>query len=86
MDMCRLPMQLPAINLRYEHTSPFRPLLVRCNMSQNAESMESANGQMFVLGMGFVGQFFAADLKSKGWSEFSLRLRRSDLLSKLSSL
>ncbi|XP_022844809.1 uncharacterized protein LOC111367926 isoform X2 [Olea europaea var. sylvestris] len=67
MDMCRLPMQLPAINLRYEHTSPFRPLLVRCNMSQNAESMESANGQMFVLGMGFVGQFFAADLKSKGW-------------------
>ncbi|CAI9758752.1 unnamed protein product [Fraxinus pennsylvanica] len=65
--MCHLPRQLPAINLRYGLISPFRPLLVRCNMPQNTESVECANGQMFILGMGFVGQFFAADLKSKGW-------------------
>ncbi|KAL2522930.1 NAD(P)-binding Rossmann-fold superfamily protein [Forsythia ovata] len=67
MELCRLPRQLPAINLRYRQNSPFRPFQVRCNLLQTTESVESANGQMFILGMGFVGQFFAADLKSKGW-------------------
>ncbi|KAL3813548.1 hypothetical protein ACJIZ3_014816 [Penstemon smallii] len=65
MEICRVPIQLPAINLRFDKTSAFRQVTVRCSLSQNPKL--SIGGEMFILGMGFVGQFFAADLKSNKW-------------------
>ncbi|KAI3462812.1 hypothetical protein Pfo_019475 [Paulownia fortunei] len=69
MEICRVPRQSPPINLRFDQTSAFRPATVRCNLFPNAKKLAelSIGDQMFILGMGFVGQFFAADLKNKGW-------------------
>ncbi|KAL6565411.1 hypothetical protein OROGR_002362 [Orobanche gracilis] len=69
MEICRVPRQLPPINLRFNQTSAFRPATVRCNIFPKANKLaELAIGdEMFILGMGFVGQFFAADLKNNGW-------------------
>ncbi|KAK6128806.1 hypothetical protein DH2020_037442 [Rehmannia glutinosa] len=69
MEICRVSRQLPAINLRLDQKAAFRPATVRCNLLNPKENMElSIGNQMFILGMGFVGQFFAADLKNKGWA------------------
>lgn len=64
-----MPRQSPAINLRFEQKSAFQPVRVRCNLSQDAKTSAElcSGGRMFILGMGFVGQFFAADCKAKGW-------------------
>ncbi|KAG8367026.1 hypothetical protein BUALT_Bualt16G0029600 [Buddleja alternifolia] len=66
MEICR---QSPPINLRFDQNSAYRSQPVRCNLSQSVKSSPgfSIGGQMFILGMGYVGQFFAADLKTKGW-------------------
>ncbi|KAH6806480.1 Rossmann-fold superfamily protein [Perilla frutescens var. frutescens] len=47
----------------------FRPATVRCNLSPEAKEFPgfSTGDQMFILGMGFVGKFFAAELNNKGW-------------------
>ncbi|KAL8528580.1 hypothetical protein ACS0TY_006127 [Phlomoides rotata] len=70
MEVCRVPRQLPPTNLRFDRTSVFRPGTVRCNLlPEEGKKLPglSIGDQMFVLGMGFVGQFFAADLKTRGW-------------------
>ncbi|KAL6552756.1 hypothetical protein OROHE_008120 [Orobanche hederae] len=69
MEICRVPRLLPPINLRFNQTSAFRPATVRCNIFPKAKKLGelSIGDEMFILGMGFVGQFFAADLKNKGW-------------------
>ncbi|KAL0424563.1 UNVERIFIED_CONTAM: hypothetical protein Sradi_0991100 [Sesamum radiatum] len=69
MEICRVPRQLPPINLRFEQTLAFHPVRVRCNLLQDAKTSAElcSGGRMFILGMGFVGQFFAADCKAKGW-------------------
>ncbi|KAI5665836.1 hypothetical protein M9H77_15689 [Catharanthus roseus] len=66
--------RMPAVDLRLDRSLSTQPasfqLYVRCNLyhnkSDNVKS-KTQNGRMFILGMGFLGQFFAADLKSKGW-------------------
>ncbi|XP_073018827.1 uncharacterized protein [Primulina eburnea] len=65
MEICG---QVPSINLRFHQMDAFRPLTVRCNLSQNPISPEHLGRNMFILGMGFVGRFFASDLKSRGWA------------------
>ncbi|XP_075514956.1 uncharacterized protein LOC142549734 isoform X3 [Primulina tabacum] len=65
MEICG---QVPSINLRFHQMEAFKPLTVRCNLSQNPISPEHLGRNMFILGMGFVGRFFASDLKSRGWA------------------
>ncbi|XP_057768482.1 uncharacterized protein LOC130988612 [Salvia miltiorrhiza] len=69
MEICRASRRLPPINLRFNQTSTFRPAIVKCNLFSGAKELPelSTGDQMFILGMGFVGKFFAADLKNKGW-------------------
>ncbi|KAK4426312.1 hypothetical protein Salat_1399700 [Sesamum alatum] len=69
METCRVPRQLSPMNLRFGQTSALHPVSVRCNLSQDARKWAelSGGGRMFILGMGFVGKFFAADCKAKGW-------------------
>ncbi|KAL8038457.1 hypothetical protein ABFX02_11G108300 [Erythranthe guttata] len=70
MEVCRVPRQLPPINPRFNQTSSFRRSTVKFNLSPNAKNSSESpiDDQMFILGMGFVGKFFAADLKAKGWA------------------
>ncbi|KAF6144162.1 hypothetical protein GIB67_004835 [Kingdonia uniflora] len=44
-------------------------LNLRCKLQSSSESKETSQSpkQMFVLGMGFVGQFFGEQLKREGW-------------------
>ncbi|KAL0430355.1 UNVERIFIED_CONTAM: hypothetical protein Sradi_0661500 [Sesamum radiatum] len=69
MEICRVQRQSPPINLRFDQKLVFHPVRVRCNLSQDAKTSAElcSGGRMFILGMGFVGQFFAADCKAKGW-------------------
>ncbi|KZV55164.1 hypothetical protein F511_26123 [Dorcoceras hygrometricum] len=62
-------VQLPSINFRFHQKVVVQPpLTLRCNLSQYPKSPEYLDLKMFILGMGFVGRFFAADLKSRGWA------------------
>ncbi|XP_060193153.1 uncharacterized protein LOC132622557 isoform X1 [Lycium barbarum] len=70
MEICRLPYQPAVINLRLGQTSGIYSLKsfslsIKC--SQGNESSTKKPDSMFILGMGFVGKFLAADLKSGGW-------------------
>ncbi|KAL3640246.1 hypothetical protein CASFOL_015214 [Castilleja foliolosa] len=71
MEICRVPRQSLPINLRFDQTSALRPAILRCRLFPNDKrlgDLSIGNDQMFILGMGFVGQFFASDLKNKGWA------------------
>nr|GMD56852.1 protein YeeZ-like isoform X1 [Ipomoea batatas] len=76
MGTCPSPRPSPAVLLRRSqnpnffsyNTAPCFPY-VRCTLIPTCATMETQfQGRMFILGMGFVGEFFAADLKSKGWT------------------
>ncbi|KAL1558919.1 protein YeeZ isoform X1 [Salvia divinorum] len=69
MEIYGASRHLSQINLRFDQTFTFRPTTVRCNLFPEAKEFPelSTGNQMFILGMGFVGKFFAADLKNKGW-------------------
>ncbi|XP_047938987.1 protein YeeZ isoform X3 [Salvia hispanica] len=68
MEICCASRQLSPINLRFDQTFTFRPATVRCDLFPDAKAFPeiSTADQVFILGMGFVGKFFAADLKKKG--------------------
>ncbi|GER42977.1 NAD(P)-binding Rossmann-fold superfamily protein [Striga asiatica] len=68
METCRVPSHWPPIKCRFEQTSSFRAA-TSCCFPPNAKKLgdHSMDDRMFILGMGFVGQFFAADVKNKGW-------------------
>ncbi|KAL3525766.1 hypothetical protein ACH5RR_014138 [Cinchona calisaya] len=73
MEISAFPGPSPAISLRFckristPTVSSF--LYLRCNLQDNSMDLKPKppNLRMFILGMGFVGQFLAADLKNKGW-------------------
>ncbi|CAA0833829.1 NAD(P)-binding Rossmann-fold superfamily protein [Striga hermonthica] len=67
METCRVLSHWPPIKRRFEQTSSFRAA-TSCCFPPNAKKLgdHSMDDRMFILGMGFVGQFFAADLKNKG--------------------
>ncbi|XP_073124103.1 uncharacterized protein [Henckelia pumila] len=65
MEICG---RFPSINPRFHQMATFQPLTAWCNLSRNPKSPEHLGRKMFILGMGFVGRFFAADLKARGWS------------------
>lgn len=69
MEVCRVPSQLLPKILRSDYVKASRTAAVGCNRFPDAKCSSgiSINNQMFILGMGFVGQFFAADLKANGW-------------------
>ncbi|GFY86193.1 hypothetical protein Acr_04g0009310 [Actinidia rufa] len=80
MELCAISVQFPATDLRFGHiptcfdrgSSPTTSFFVSCSSlgishqeTENPKS-EYAN-RMFIMGMGFVGKFFARDLKNQGW-------------------
>ncbi|GFQ05500.1 protein yeez [Phtheirospermum japonicum] len=70
MEICRVPRPLLPINLRFDQTSTFRSATLKYHLFPNAKKLGElsiGDDQMFILGMGFVGQFFASDLKNKAW-------------------
>ncbi|CAI9110020.1 OLC1v1009980C2 [Oldenlandia corymbosa var. corymbosa] len=74
MEVGAAPGSLRLIQLRIgrriSNPSPSFYPKVRCNLKgagSNGVEPISQNLRMFILGMGFVGQYFAADLKQKGW-------------------
>ncbi|KAL6562804.1 hypothetical protein OROHE_005391 [Orobanche hederae] len=62
----RAPWHSPPINRRFHQTSI---ATLRCNLFTGAKQCAelSTGDQLFILGMGFVGKFFSADLKIKRW-------------------
>ncbi|VFQ92033.1 unnamed protein product [Cuscuta campestris] len=77
MDLCPLSRPSPAALLRQGQSSNFFSCNAgpsfphaRCALNPSCGTGEETQvkGRMFILGMGFVGEFFAAALKSKGWA------------------
>ncbi|XP_009774248.1 uncharacterized protein LOC107781961 [Nicotiana tabacum] len=75
MEICRLPSQPALIQLRQGQTAGV-PLIktpsfcpyIRCSLGYESNTKKSdSKNEMFILGMGFVGQFLAADLNRDGW-------------------
>ncbi|KAK2987484.1 hypothetical protein RJ640_012143, partial [Escallonia rubra] len=77
MDLCPVSGRLPAIPLRsgqfptsstYQRAPSYVYVAPNCSRhNADAVTPESPN-RMFILGMGFVGQFFAEQLKNQGWA------------------
>jgi hypothetical protein len=83
MAVFQLPSLSPEIPFRFTPTplkfsnrrriNFFRPLSATDDSRSGAPDPESPN-QMFILGMGFVGGFFAQQLKESDWSDISVSL------------
>lgn len=73
MQARALPGHLPAIDFRLAPRlsiqSASLQFHVRSNLHESSDNVRTVSqiGRVFILGMGFVGQFFGADLKNKGW-------------------
>uniref|UniRef100_A0A2N9IK42 NAD-dependent epimerase/dehydratase domain-containing protein n=2 Tax=rosids TaxID=71275 RepID=A0A2N9IK42_FAGSY len=80
MDICRIPGRFSATPLKLNHfprnlnlprsqTPPFCPRIpVAVNLLSDTDLSEpKSRNRMFILGMGFVGRFFAQVLKNQGW-------------------
>ncbi|CAH9084269.1 unnamed protein product [Cuscuta europaea] len=76
MDFCSLSHPSPVPLLRRGRSSicfTYKTVryfpYVRCTLNPSCDTRETqVRSRMFILGMGFVGEFFAADLKCKGWT------------------
>ncbi len=80
MDICRIPGRFSATPLKLNHfprnlnlprsqTPTFCPRIpVAVNLLYDTDLSEpKSRNRMFILGMGFVGRFFAQVLKNQGW-------------------
>ncbi|XP_041017257.1 uncharacterized protein LOC121259657 isoform X3 [Juglans microcarpa x Juglans regia] len=80
MDICHVPGRFPVSTLRFGHvpqnpglprsqTSPYWPYVAAAggSRSETDPSGPTYRNRMFFLGMGFVAQFFAQELKNQGW-------------------
>ncbi|KAF5455867.1 hypothetical protein F2P56_025400 [Juglans regia] len=80
MDICHVPGRFPVSTLRFGHvpqnpglprsqTSPYWPYVAAAGglRSDTDTSGPTYRNRMFFLGMGFVAQFFAQELKNQGW-------------------
>ncbi|KAG2698531.1 hypothetical protein I3760_07G154900 [Carya illinoinensis] len=80
MDICHVPGRFPVSTLRFGHvqqnpglpryqTSPYWPYVAAAGglRSETDPSGPTYRNRMFFLGMGFVAQFFAQELKKQGW-------------------
>ncbi|XP_031269100.1 uncharacterized protein LOC116127601 [Pistacia vera] len=80
MEICKLPARFSGIPLQFSavartpgHTRARRSTIFRCSTvtaafsSSQTYKLERSQGKMFILGMGFVGQIFAQELKNEGW-------------------
>lgn len=80
MEVFQSPRLFPEIPLRFapipldsssrRRITFFRPLSADGDSRSGAPVSESRN-RMFILGMGFVGGFFAQQLKEADWSDFN---------------
>ncbi|XAR64148.1 hypothetical protein NMG60_11024388 [Bertholletia excelsa] len=80
MDICQSTGRFPVIDLRschaptcfirkiYSETPVFLPRVVNSRRQARLSASETLDNRMFILGMGFVGKFFAQELKSQGWT------------------
>ncbi|CAH9102181.1 unnamed protein product [Cuscuta epithymum] len=76
MDFCSLsrPSSLPLLrrgrsSICYTYKTVRSFPYVRCTLNPSCDTRETqVQSRMFILGMGFVGEFFAANLKCKGWT------------------
>nr|DAD40802.1 TPA_asm: hypothetical protein HUJ06_015125 [Nelumbo nucifera] len=58
----------PKLFLRSPQVLPLVLQDFSCNLqARSQEERSEARNRMFILGMGFVGQFFADQLKKDGW-------------------
>lgn len=75
MEICRLPSQPAVIHLWQVQTAGIYSIKtprfspnIQCSLTDESSSKNpDSKNRMFILGMGFVGKFLAADLKSNGW-------------------
>ena len=80
MDICHIPYRFSVTPFEFSHvrrnfclprsqTTPFCPRIpVASNSLSETDSPEpKSRNRMFILGMGFVGQFFSQALKNQGW-------------------
>lgn len=83
MDICHTPYRFSVTPFEFSHvrrnfclprsqTTPFCPRIpVASNSLSETDSSEPKSPNlMFILGMGFVGQFFSQALKNQGWYLF----------------
>ncbi|GFZ10357.1 NAD(P)-binding Rossmann-fold superfamily protein [Actinidia rufa] len=79
MEICAMSVQFPASDLGHIPTcfdrgsSPTTSFFVSCSRPgksrQETENPKSEfSNRMFIMGMGFVGKFFACDLTNQGWA------------------
>ncbi|CAL5384880.1 unnamed protein product [Camellia sinensis] len=75
MEIYPMCVQFPATSFLFHRipssqtTSFFLPCFRASNFRQETEMSESESpNRMFIMGMGFVGKFFAQDLKNHGWA------------------
>ncbi|XP_030950593.1 uncharacterized protein LOC115974389 [Quercus lobata] len=82
MDICHIPYRFSVTPFEFSHvrrnfclprsrTTPFCPRIpvASSNSLSETDSSESkSRNRMFILGMGFVGQFFFQALKNQGWA------------------
>ncbi|KAM3286313.1 protein YeeZ [Capsicum chacoense] len=75
MEICRLPSKPAVIHIRPGRTAGIysikRPAFspdIKCRVDDEPKTKNpNSKDRMFILGMGFVGKFLAADLKKDGW-------------------
>ncbi|KAL5845153.1 hypothetical protein ACOSQ4_011111 [Xanthoceras sorbifolium] len=76
MEICNLSGRFSAFLYRFTHARrrAQTPMITRCSpvtakigVSRPDKSDRESRNRMFVLGMGFVGQFFAQELNNKDW-------------------
>lgn len=81
MEFCKLsarfssfPLQFSPVPITPGHTRahqsnifPFSTVTATFSSSQAYKLECQSQGQMFILGMGFIGQIFAQELKNEGW-------------------
>uniref|UniRef100_A0A5B7BPM1 Putative dTDP-D-glucose 4,6-dehydratase n=1 Tax=Davidia involucrata TaxID=16924 RepID=A0A5B7BPM1_DAVIN len=76
MEICPVPDRFSATHLRFGNVpkllvrtrTSFFPCIAASNLRQKTDIVEpESRNRMFIMGMGFVGQFFAQNLKNQGW-------------------
>ncbi|CAI0436038.1 unnamed protein product [Linum tenue] len=65
MVICRLPAQFFTGTKDISH--PIRPLPCAITSLSPSKTVDLVESRMFMLGMGYVGQFFGQQLKNEGW-------------------
>ncbi|XP_052188886.1 uncharacterized protein LOC127799165 isoform X2 [Diospyros lotus] len=81
IEICNIPVQFPATSSRFGDIIPRHPVhrrnpktsfFLRGTAAENSNLTDASASEfpnrMFIMGMGFVGQYFAEELRNRGWT------------------